>query len=290
MIRFRNPGTQYTTQVQVFKELYKEYKDAPSFDLDDMASTITKTKLMTAYGYAGDAALALSNTENDSLNSTKMNAKMYAEVFRLLGWITSAGSGSYPLVFTYIGEHAALADDDVSRFDGRSMIPNILVRNLIIALNHKCAISRTGDVYTRMDALYSSNLPPICKGVVEVEFGRDTLEASRGVLDDIAVMHSRNNLNKNENAALVVCLSFPNKRQGYFQVIKDINRVLGLKIQTISLGALLLLVWNGAQVNFLSREFYVDFDNLSIRNITEFRLNRHVNLSEGKLGILEPEK
>ena len=37
MIRFRNPGTQYTTQVQVFKELYKEYKDAPSFNLDDMA-------------------------------------------------------------------------------------------------------------------------------------------------------------------------------------------------------------------------------------------------------------
>lgn len=111
MIRFRNPGTQYTTQVQVFRELYKEYKDAPSFDLDDMAATIAKTKLMTAYDYAGDAALALSNTENDSLNSTKMNAKMYAEVFRLLGWVTSAGDNSYPLVFTYIGEHAALADD-----------------------------------------------------------------------------------------------------------------------------------------------------------------------------------
>ena len=111
MIRFRNPGTQYTTQIQVFRELYQEYKDAVSFSLDDMAATIAKTKLMTAYGYAGDAALALSNTENDSLNSTKMNAKMYAEVFRLLGWITSAGAGSYPLVFTYIGEHAASADD-----------------------------------------------------------------------------------------------------------------------------------------------------------------------------------
>ena len=70
----------------------------------------------------------------------------------------------------------------------------------------------------------------------------------------------------------------------YIQVIKDIHRVLDLKIQTISLGALLLLVWNGAAVNFLSREFYVDF------GITEFRLNRHVLLSEGKLGILEPEK
>lgn len=111
MIRFRNPGTQYTTQVHVFRELYKEYKDAPSFDLDDMAATIAKTKLMTAYGYAGDAALALSNTKNGSLNSTKMNAKMYAEVFRLLGWVTSVRDSSYPLVFTYIGEHAALADD-----------------------------------------------------------------------------------------------------------------------------------------------------------------------------------
>lgn len=111
MIRFRNPGTQYTTQIQVFRELYKEYKEASNFSLDDMAVTIARTKLMTAYGYAGDAALALSNTDNDSLNSTKMNAKMYAEVFRLLGWITSAGSGSYPLVFTYIGEHAACADE-----------------------------------------------------------------------------------------------------------------------------------------------------------------------------------
>lgn len=68
------------------------------------------------------------------------------------------------------------------------------------------------------------------------------------------------------------------------------DRVLGLKILTISLGALLLLVWNEAQVNFLSRGFYVDFDNLSIRGVTELRLNRHINISEGKLGILEPEK
>ena len=35
---------------------------------------------------------------------------------------------------------------------------------------------------------------------------------------------------------------------------------------------------------------YVDFDNLSIRDVSEFRLNRRISLSEGKLGILEPEK
>lgn len=175
----------------------------------------------------------------------------------------------------------------VAQFDGRSMASNVLIRNLIIALGCNCAISRTGDVYTRMDAVYSN---PYCKGAVEIELGRDTLEASRGILDDIAVLHSRSGLDKNDNVALVVCLSFPNKRQGYFQVIKDIHNVLNMQIQTISLGALLLLVWNGVYACFDKKLFYVDFDNMSIRNIMEQRLFREVNISYGKLGILEPEK
>ena len=68
--------------------------------------------------------------------------------------------------------------EKISHYDGRSMVPNVLVRNLIIALNHECAISRAGDIYTRMDAVYSSKIKPKCSGVVEIEFGRDTLEAS----------------------------------------------------------------------------------------------------------------
>lgn len=72
MIKFRNPDL-YKLQVQIFKELYNEYKNASHFSLDDMENTIAKTRLMKAYGHSGDTALALSNTKNDSLNSTKMN-------------------------------------------------------------------------------------------------------------------------------------------------------------------------------------------------------------------------
>lgn len=43
----------------------------------------------------------------------------------------------------------------VSGFDGRSSVRNILIRNLLIALGYNCATSRAGDVYTRMDAVYS---------------------------------------------------------------------------------------------------------------------------------------
>lgn len=179
----------------------------------------------------------------------------------------------------------------LSRIDGRSMVPNLLVRNLLICLGYKCAIRRAGDVYTRMDAVYAGRPDwNESMGVIEIEFGRDTLDASRNILDDIAVLHSRSHIDKEDNSALVVCLSFPNKRQGYFQVIKDISRVLGLTIQTLSVGALLMLVWNSAVIDLEQKEFYTDFDNLSIRSAIEYRMGRTVSLSNGILGILEPEK
>ncbi len=116
MIRFRNPGTQYSTQIQVIKQLYAALSEQENFTLDDMAVVIAQGRLMTAYGYAGDDALRLSNTEQESMNSAKMNAKMYAEVFRMLGWVTPySEKSSYPLVFTYIGAHIALSTGDCSR-------------------------------------------------------------------------------------------------------------------------------------------------------------------------------
>lgn len=115
MIRFRNPGTQFDTQVHVMQILYENLKDQYSFTLRDMAYVIAQERLMTAYGYAGDVALALSNTKNESMNSALMNAKMYAEVFRMLGWVTPSGKKSYPLEFTYIGAHVALAKGDVKK-------------------------------------------------------------------------------------------------------------------------------------------------------------------------------
>lgn len=115
MIRFRNPGTQYATQIQIIRILYAALHNQISFTLDDMAVVIAESKMMTAYGYSGDDALKLSNTEQESMNSSLMNAKMYAEVFRMLGWVTPySEDSSYPLVFTYIGAHVALSTGECS--------------------------------------------------------------------------------------------------------------------------------------------------------------------------------
>ncbi|WP_143275871.1 hypothetical protein [Brevibacterium yomogidense] len=82
-------------------------KDAKRFTTSDMGHVMAEANLFTAYGYTGDKALEITSSRSDSLNSTKMNMKMYAEVFRMLGWVAPADrSASYPLAFTFIGSCA----------------------------------------------------------------------------------------------------------------------------------------------------------------------------------------
>lgn len=180
---------------------------------------------------------------------------------------------------------------------------NIVVRNLLIALGCKSAMPRIGDVYARMDAVYSS--PNGAFGAVEVEFGRDTLSASRGILDDIAMLHTHYGIDKNINRPLVVCLQLPNERQGYWQVVKDIKNVLNIRINTVTIGALMLLLWGGYEFqpegdkDPETREcqfphadqYYLDFDNMKLRDILCYQMDAEtIHLAEGELGILEPMK
>lgn len=46
MIRFRNPGTQYSTQIQVIRQLYENLGNYCHFDLKDMAAVIAQGRLM----------------------------------------------------------------------------------------------------------------------------------------------------------------------------------------------------------------------------------------------------
>ena len=119
----------------------------------------------------------------------------------------------------------------------------MIVRNLLVALGCRCSMRRVGDVYTRMDAVYSSFASSF--GAVEIEFGKDTLDAVRGILEDIAVLNTRYGISKEDNNAIVVCLQLPNARQGYWQVVRDIKIVEGIEIGTITVGALMILLWHG---------------------------------------------
>lgn len=170
----------------------------------------------------------------------------------------------------------------------RSNYHNTVVRNLLISLGCQSAMRRIGDVYTRMDAIYSAADDSF--GAVEVEFGRDTLDASRGILDDIAVLFTRYGIEKDANLPLVICLQLPNARQGYWQVVKDVNTVEEIAIGTLTIGAMMLLNWNGCVLIPDDETYYLDYDNMDLRSTVSWQIGRQIQLSEKLLGILEPIK
>lgn len=169
------------------------------------------------------------------------------------------------------------------------IIQKYTVRSVLVAGGNSVSLSRRGDVHTRMDGVYSNENGEV--GSLEIEFGSDTLEALRATLDDIAVLHCRFDVKKDTQNPLVVLASLPRERQGYWQVVSDVLNVLSIQVKTVTIAALLLLIWNGHKVEKNAIQGLTPrFGDTSIRNEIEKVMRRPVVLDEGIGGILEPEK
>lgn len=112
MIRFRNPSSSLETMLAGFEHLYNELKDKAYFDNRDIAVALVRANLMASSGFTGDAGLLLGANEDKSRDKTYNNAKMFAEIYRLLGLISVVNHVSSNYCFTYIGEHMAVCGAD----------------------------------------------------------------------------------------------------------------------------------------------------------------------------------
>lgn len=153
---------------------------------------------------------------------------------------------------------------------------NLLSRNLLIECGIKTAITRTGDNNLRMDGIIQSKDD---LGVLEIEFGQDILSSPRNLLDDIAVICSRYGFRKENITALSICLSLPNNRTDYWNVIKDIKDVLGIEIKTVSIGSLVYIMWNEKKINLKELPYLDSVDNSLIEKVEKI-LNKNIEIDD----------
>jgi hypothetical protein len=163
---------------------------------------------------------------------------------------------------------------------------NLFARNILISLSNKATVSRHGDVYLRMDGYYENRAK---HGVFEVETGTDMLDVSRAILDDLAVLNARHHVPIKQNSAVAICLNLANRRTDYWQEIKDIRDVVGIKVSTVTFAILLIFMWNASDIHDFE-EFYIDVDNSSLRRTAEKLLGRKIHISDGYEGMLENSK
>jgi Fe-S-cluster-containing hydrogenase component 2 len=170
-----------------------------------------------------------------------------------------------------------------------SQFSNHLVRNLMLEVGIKALMRRRGDTYLRMDIVFEQSGKK--SGTCEVELGGEFLDTPRNLLDNVAVLVSRYKIGKDNIIPLVVTLSLPNRRSEYWQVIKDIKQVLDLQINSLTIGMLVLLVWNRIKISLDSQEvLYVDSDQYTLKDRFERILGRELNITEGYPGFIESQK
>lgn len=115
------------------------------------------------------------------------------------------------------------------------------VRNLLAACGIACRIRRSGDTNVRIDGVLELTNGRL--GVLEVELKNEVLNSPRALLEDVAVLHGRYGVDISRIDPVSVITKLPNKRSEYYQVVNDIEKILGLRIRTITIGILLAILW-----------------------------------------------
>ena len=110
MLRIPNPGSDIDIFVRIFRDLHAVLKDYADFDLDDMTLAMLGRNNVSSQGAFGDEALRRSTRQDRSRDPLYNQSKMYAELFRTLGWIQST-TGALRFAFSWLGEHAARTRD-----------------------------------------------------------------------------------------------------------------------------------------------------------------------------------
>lgn len=132
----------------------------------------------------------------------------------------------------------------------------LLIRNLLNEIGLNARVRRRGDTNMRIDAIgVSRSERPF---VVEIELSSGVLESPRALLEDVAVLHARYGYAVADIDPISIILSFPNVRSEYYQVIRDIEVVLGLRCRTITVGALIAILWTCSRIDgFIDDAFVV---------------------------------
>lgn len=170
-----------------------------------------------------------------------------------------------------------------------AQFPNHLARNLLLGVSVRSAMRRRGDTNIRMDLV----LEPlgIERGTAEVEFGSALIDAPRNILDNIAVLVARYEIAKEQLVPLIISLELPNQRSEYWRFINDVRTVLDVHINSITVGALIILLWNRSMLAInTGKEMYIDETSNSLRPALEEVLGHPLKIIQGYPGLLESAK
>ena len=114
MHRFPNPGSDIDSFIRIFQALFEELGYDTEFSLDDISTALINKNLASSSGYMGNEALSRSYNKDRSRDKLYNQSKMYAELFRSLGWFRTTKS-RLNFSLSYLGIHLATSKNQSSK-------------------------------------------------------------------------------------------------------------------------------------------------------------------------------
>jgi hypothetical protein len=140
-----------------------------------------------------------------------------------------------------------------------------------------------------MDLLMETRTGAIAVGEVESN-GDAMIDTPRNIIDNAAVAVSRLGAQRARLSALIVGFRLPNQRSEYWQLLVDVQDVTSLKVETITVGALVAALWSRKQLRLLDDARYFTGTSRQIRQAAEADLGLSLNLPRGFGALFESEK
>lgn len=108
MLRFPNPGSTVQNFIAVFRAAHAQLR-GQVVDLDDIVAAVVEANLATSSGHMGKQAIARSTRADRTRDPLYNQLKMYAELFRTLGWLHPTEQRSLNYTFTLLGDQLVAA-------------------------------------------------------------------------------------------------------------------------------------------------------------------------------------
>lgn len=108
MLRFPNPGSTTANFLAVYQAAFERLQ-GQVVTLDDIVAATVDANLATSSGYMGSEAISRSTRPDRSRDPLYNQLKMYAELFRILGWLHPTEQSALNYTFTLLGHQVVAA-------------------------------------------------------------------------------------------------------------------------------------------------------------------------------------
>lgn len=171
MLRIPNPVSDPEVFVRVFVQLHSSLSGTTDFGLDDISSAMISRGNVTSQGAMGAEALRRSTRADRSRDPLYNQSKMYAELFRSLGWLHSTTS-SLRFRFTSLG--ARVTQEATQRSLVRECLLGMSFPSEAIAVQSSQSIRPFACILRTMNALRTLTRDEMMAGPLSIDDDSDS--------------------------------------------------------------------------------------------------------------------